>query len=253
MPRRPRLDIAGVPQHVVHIAAGNVPIFVCADDRHAYLEQLSEASLPDGCEIHAYALHSSRVQLLVTGRVPGAIARMMRRVGLAYARYANARNGRRGPCWRGRYLSCPVGGLRHILLACGHVERSAGLSGADLSVERSWSSHARNAHGANDRLVSPHPAYIALGDNPGERMHRYRSIVEQSCEIDAALALHTRQGRAWGSDDFLQDVAAVLGVNAPARPPGRPRKILRHPDAALPTVFLSPFLLTDRTSLVETL
>jgi putative transposase len=236
----------------MQVGAGASPVFVCEDDRRVYLQQVYEASRLDGCEIHAYALAPSRVQLLVTGHMPGAVARMMRRVGLAYARYANARDGRRGSCWRGRYLSCPVGGYRHIMLACGHVERSAGHPPGASHAHRSWSSHAHNAHGATDRLISPHPAYVALGDGPAERTRRYRELLAQSREIDGALAMHTRQGRAWGSEDFLQDVAAVFGVRQPARPPGRPRKILRSAHA-LPAFFLSPFLLTDWMPFVETL
>lgn len=224
MPRQPRLDIAGVPQHVMQIGSGDTPVFACADDRHAYLDMVYEASRADDCEVHAYALASSRAQMLVTGRTPGAVARMMRRAGLAYARRANARDGRRGACWRGRYQSCPVGGDRYILLACGHVERSAGPDPRSTPGDTLWSSHARNAHGADDPLVSPHPAYVGLGGSPGERMYRYRGLFEHSGEIDVELAMHTRQGRAWGSDDFLQEVAATLGARPPARPPGRPRK-----------------------------
>jgi putative transposase len=205
--------------------ASETPVFSCADDCREYLDLLLDASRVDRCEIHAYALASSRVQLLVTGRAPGAVARMMRRVGLGYARHANARDGRRGACWRGRYLSCPVGGHRHILLACGHVERSVGLDPQAAPDGRLWSSHAHNAHGLDDRLVRSHPAYAALGINRDERRNRYRELVAQSVAIDQALAMHTRQGRAWGSEAFLRGVAAVLGVPVSARPPGRPRKV----------------------------
>ena len=252
MPRQPRLDIAGVPQHVMQVGASDAPVFTCPDDCRAYLDLLLDASRLDGCDIHAYALAPSRVQLLVTGRAPGAVARMMRRVGLGYARYANARDGRRGACWRGRYLSCPVGGHRHILLACGHVERSVGPDAQASSRDHHWSSHAHNAHGVDDLLVHRHPAYAGLGANRGERLHRYRQLAAQSEAIDEVLAMHTRQGRAWGSDAFLQGVAAVLGVQVSARPPGRPRKALAiiH---ALSIFFLSPFLLTDWSHLVETL
>jgi len=252
MPRQPRLDIAGVPQHVMQLGASDAPVFSCEDDCRAYLDLLFDASRMDDCDIHAYALAPCRVQLLVTGRAPGAVARMMRRVGLGYARYANTRDGRRGACWRGRYLSCPVGGHRHILLACGHVERNVGTDAQASLGDRLWSSHAHNAHGLDDQLVQPHPAYTGLGANRGERLHRYRKLVEQSEAIDEALAMHTRQGRAWGSDAFLQGVAAILGVPVSARPPGRPRKALATVHA-LAIFFLSPFLLTDWISLVETL
>lgn len=33
MPRLARLDIAGVPQHVMQIGAGDTPTFACADDK----------------------------------------------------------------------------------------------------------------------------------------------------------------------------------------------------------------------------
>jgi putative transposase len=236
----------------MQIGAGDAPTFACADDCWTYLEYLSEASRGDGCEIHAYALAPSRTQLLVTGPVPGAVARMMRRVGLAYARHANARDGRRGACWRGRYLSCPVGGQRHILLTCAHVERSARHGPHTLHADHAWSSHAHNAHGRHDPLVSLHAAYVALGVSPDERLHRYRELVAQSHEIDEALDMHTRQGRAWGSERFLRRVATVLGEHRPARPRGRPRKKPKATDR-LASFFLSPFLLTDWLAFVETL
>ena len=66
MARQPRLDLPGIPQHVVQRGNNRLPCFLDADDRHRYLHLLGEALLDTGCALHAYVLMDNHVHRLVT-------------------------------------------------------------------------------------------------------------------------------------------------------------------------------------------
>jgi len=42
-----------------------------------------------------------------------------------------------------------------------------------------WSSRGHNALGADQALIKPHAAYLALGDTKGSRCERYRTLVAE--------------------------------------------------------------------------
>jgi putative transposase len=66
MPRRPRLHLNGVPLHIVQRGHNPQPCFFAEADCHAYLHWLGEALKRVGALLHAYALMTNRVHLLVT-------------------------------------------------------------------------------------------------------------------------------------------------------------------------------------------
>lgn len=53
MARQPRLDLPGIPQHVVQRGNNRLPCFLDDHDRHCYLHLLREALLSTGCALHA--------------------------------------------------------------------------------------------------------------------------------------------------------------------------------------------------------
>ncbi|KFN41760.1 transposase, partial [Arenimonas oryziterrae] len=61
MPRTPRLDIAGVAQHVVQRGNDRQPCFFRELDYLRYLQELREAALKLDCRIHAYVLMTNHV------------------------------------------------------------------------------------------------------------------------------------------------------------------------------------------------
>ena len=68
--------------------------------------QLREALLANGCRLHAYVLMDNHVHLLVTPAAPGATSRMMQWLGRQYVGQFDARHGRTGTLWEGRYKAC---------------------------------------------------------------------------------------------------------------------------------------------------
>lgn len=81
MARQPRLDLPGIPQHVVQRGNDRHACFASETDYLHYLQKLREASIKHDCAIHAYVLMTNHVHLLLTPATTGAISRMMQTLG----------------------------------------------------------------------------------------------------------------------------------------------------------------------------
>ena len=65
MARLPRLDLPGIPQHIVQRGNNRLPCFLDDEDRARYRQLLREALLASDCRLHAYVLMDNHVHLLV--------------------------------------------------------------------------------------------------------------------------------------------------------------------------------------------
>jgi putative transposase len=77
MPRRPRLHLDAVPRHIVQRGHNPQPCFFAEEDYHAYLHWLGWALKREGALLHAYALMTNHVHLLVTPERGESVARIM--------------------------------------------------------------------------------------------------------------------------------------------------------------------------------
>ncbi len=73
----PRLDLPGIPQHIVQRGNDRQACFADAADDLRYRQALHEAVLRYDCALHAYGLMANHVHLLATPREPGGVSRMM--------------------------------------------------------------------------------------------------------------------------------------------------------------------------------
>ena len=227
MPRPSRLDLPGVPQHVVQRGNDRQPCFFAEGDYLRYRTELRELALREGCAIHAYVLMTNHVHLLLTPMTAGAVARLMQSLGRRYVRYINDRYHRTGTLWEGRYKSCLVDD-GHYLLRCHRYIELNPLRAAMVTDpgDYRWSSHRRNADGAHDPLVSPHSAYLALSHDPAQRQAIYRALVMETIDLTEveAIRAHVQRQHAYGTDRFRAAIEAQLGRSAGPQKIGRPRK-----------------------------
>ena len=77
MPRLPRFELAGQPQHVIQRGNNREPVFAHEDDYAVYLDALTGACARFGCAVHAYVLMTNHVHLLVTPTGDTGIGRVM--------------------------------------------------------------------------------------------------------------------------------------------------------------------------------
>jgi putative transposase len=84
MPRRPRIQIDGVPLHIVQRGHNRGACFFDDQNRHAYLGWLHDASQRERSHLHAYALMTNHVHLLLTPEEASSVPRLIISVGRRY-------------------------------------------------------------------------------------------------------------------------------------------------------------------------
>lgn len=227
MPRPPRLDFPGLPLHVVQRGNDRQACFFDDRDRLLYLQVLREAAVREQVAVHAWVLMSNHVHLLVTPAVSGGASRMMQCVGRRYVLALNRRWRRSGTLWEGRFKSVLVDSGDYVLACYRYIELNPVRAHmVARASDYPWSSHAANAGHADDGLVQPHPAYLALAANTDLRSTRYREWLAAGSgrEETDDIRRHTAQQRCWGSEDFRRLIEARTGRCLRLQPPGRPRK-----------------------------
>jgi len=227
MARLPRFDLPGIAWHIVQRGNDRQACFVDDADYLRYRQELGEAALKQGCELHAYVLMTNHVHLLVTPHEAGAASRMMQAVGRRYVGGFNARYRRTGTLWEGRFKSALVDSADYLLTCYRYIELNPVRAGmAATPGDYRWSSHRRNAHGEQEPRITPHAEYLSLGADDSERQQAYRALFARSPEaadLDA-LRAHTQQNKAWGSGRFQRQIEALTERAAGLAPRGRPKR-----------------------------
>jgi putative transposase len=224
MPRRPRINLAGYPQHVVQRGHNREACFFADEDYLFYLHWLREGAKKYGCDIHAYALMTNHVHLLMTAQRPDAIARLMQSLGRRYAQYVNKIYHRSGGVWEGRYNASLIDAEAYLLTCYRYIELNPVR--ADMvrdPGEYRWSSYRWHGHGEHNELITEHPLYTALGSSETERKASYRALFR--AHLDEAALDEIRKassrGLPLGSDRFREQVEAAIGRRVGLRPRGR--------------------------------
>ncbi|MEP6899412.1 MAG: transposase, partial [Rhodanobacter sp.] len=225
MARQPRLDLPGLPQHVVQRGNNRLPCFLDDADRHRYLTLLGEALIDTGCKLHAYALMDNHVHLLATPPEIGALARLMQKLGRGYVGQFNARHRRTGTLWEGRYKANLVDSSSYVLHCHRYIELNPVRARmTDDPLAYPWSSCATHCGLRQAAILSPHPEYTALASTPEARAEAYRQLLHQALSDEDLTAIRTylQQQRALGRDDFRAMVEAKTQRFADVRPAHRP-------------------------------
>lgn len=227
MPRPLRIDLIDLPQHVVQRGNDRQPCFLDESDYHFYRTELRLMAAREGCEVHAYALMTNHVHLLVTPREKGAVSRTMQSLGRRYVRYFNDRLLRTGTLWEGRYKTSLVGDGVYLMNCHRYIELNPVRARmVHDPANYPWSSHATLALGTQDPLVSPHPYYLALSDSPAVRQRMYRELVLSGLDQSEVEVIRSNLHRqhAYGTASFRREVEARSGVAVAPQRVGRPSK-----------------------------
>jgi len=228
MPRRPRLALPNVPQHIIQRGNNRQVCFVADEDYRFYLDWLGDYASKTGCHIHAYVLMTNHVHLLVSAERGGAPGELMKALGQRYVQYFNRTYRRSGSLWEGRYRSCLTQAEDYLLACQRYIELNPVRAGiVPHPAEFRWSSYRANAQGEPDALVQPHEVYHALGANAEDRQAAYRELFRH--ELESGLVDEIRRATngnfALGGERFGEEIAAVLGRRVTPGKSGRPRKV----------------------------
>lgn len=229
MPRRPRLSLPNVPQHLIQRGNNRQACFFADEDYRFYLEWLTEYASKTGCQIHAYVLMTNHVHLLLSAEHAGAVGMLMKALGQRYVQYVNRTYRRSGTLWEGRFRSCLTQDAAYLLTCQRYIELNPVRAVmVEHPAEYRWSSYRANAQGEPDALLRPHLLYSALGSDAASRQAAYRELFR--FELEPGLVDEIRQATngnfALGDERFAEEMAVALGRRVTPGQSGRPRKKL---------------------------
>lgn len=226
MPRPHRLNIPGYPYHVVQRGNNRGACFFAERDYVFYLKCVERAAQKFECAVHAYALMTNHVHLLLTPAHKDSLQKLMQSVGKRYVYYINKRYDRTGRLWEGRYRPFIVEEDSYLLACYRYIELNPVRAGLAIAPEHyPWSSFAANGLGRRNSLVSPHETYLALSAAPEKRPQEYRLLFAEDDQlpIDELIECRTSEVRVIGSRRFRSKIETLTGQELEPGKRGRPR------------------------------
>jgi len=227
MPRRTRLNLTDVSQHIIQRGNNRQATFFAEEDYRFYLDCLLDAARKYGCSIYAYVLMTNHVHLLASARGPHGLSCMMQHLGRRFVQYINHVYRRSGTLWEGRFKASLVDTETYFLRCCRYIECNpvrAGMVGDPADYR--WSSYRTHALGGPDKLVSSHEQYERLGQNAEERQGAYRELFRSELQPKQIEEVRNTVNKGWplGNERFKDEIERAL--RRAARPPkrGRPTK-----------------------------
>ncbi len=122
MPRRPRTHLNEVPLHIVQRGHNREACFYAKEDYHAYLHWLGEALKKECYTLHAYALMTNHVHLLLTPKQAESVPRRIIALGRRYVQYINKTYPCTGTLWDSRYKSSLIQAEAYLLSCQRYIE-----------------------------------------------------------------------------------------------------------------------------------
>lgn len=229
MPRRKRLQVAGLPTHIIQRGNNRQACFFADDDYVFFLDHLALLSKRFRCALHAYVLMTNHFHLLLTSELEQGPSLLMKFLGQRYVQYANRTYRRSGSLWEGRFRSSLVQTDRYLLGCYRYIEMNPVRANiVKHPIEYPWSSYSANAEGRPVAWLTPHGEYLALGLDEERRRAAYRGLFDSELdrELLRDIRVSTHGGYAIGTNRFREEIECALKLSATPRGPGRPREIV---------------------------
>ena len=209
------------------------PCFFAEADYGGYLHWLAAAPGDAQCALHAYALMTNHVHLLVTPRRVALVPKLLIALGRRYVQHINATHQRTGTLSDSRYKSSLIDAASYLLTCMRYIELNPVRAGMVRDpADFRWTSYRANGLGHSNRLLTPHAVYAGLGQDDSARRAAYRDLfrLELDREVVSDIRLALDRGNPLGNQRFREAIERKPGRACLARPRGRPRLSERHPD-----------------------
>jgi putative transposase len=217
MPRTARAARGGYCYHVINRGNERAEVFHCEDDYHAFASLLRQACARVEMRVIGYCLMPNHFHCLLWPPGDKDMAQWMDWLLTTHAARYRKRYGGSGHVWQGRYKAFPIEQDDHLLTVLRYVERNA--LRANL-VERAgdwpWSSLPEWV--AQPALPWLDPGPVARGPDWLQHVNEARTEAEL-----ARVRRSVRRGAPYGSEPWVKQTAAALGLEFTMRSRGRPR------------------------------
>lgn len=226
MPRLTRLDIPNIPQHLVQRGNNRQPIFFDEDDYCCFLDYLREGLSKYSCQLHAYALMTNHVHLLVKPNETGAVSGLMQSLGRRYVRSINSKYRRTGTLFEGRFKSSLIDSESYLLACMRYIELNPVRAGiVDKPDDYAWSSYRQHVNEQAANWLTEPEEFLRLAASADLRAEAYRELFNIPLKLIELEQIrnHLNKNCALGTDRFQKEIEAVAGRRAAIVKQGRPR------------------------------
>jgi len=219
MPRPHRFLPGGFVYHVINRANDKARIFRSERDFESFLGLMRRALAEVPVPVCAFSVMPTHWHLVLWPRYDGAVSALVHRLCTLHAvqHRRSARSVGHGHVYQGRFRSFPVEGSRHYYAVVKYVEANALRARlVDRAEAWRWSSLYDRTHESS--IVTAGPLEL-----PGD----WLEVVNSPFRLDVLEALRgcARTSRPYGSERWVTETAANLGITQTLRPRGRPRLI----------------------------
>ena len=235
MARLPRLNLPGVPQHVIQRGNNREACFFEEQDYKVYLSKLEEYAKKLSVAVHSFVLMTNHVHLLLTPKTANGVSQLMQSLGRYYVGYINHKYKRTGTLWQGRYKSTLVGSDQYLLTVSRYIELNPVRARMVAHpAEYPWSSFHRNAMGVPIQLITPHEIYQTLAKTDKTRQKRYLALFDAMIPEYTLKEIRNSVNYAWvlGDERFKKQIEKKTGRPVSPRKRGGDRKSKRYRDCA---------------------
>jgi putative transposase len=212
------------------------PCFFAEEDYHACPHWLGEALKKEHCTLHAYALMTNHVHLLLTPKDAEAVPRLIIGLGRRYVQYINTTYRRTGTLWDSRYKSSLIQADTYLLACQRYIELNPVRAAmVDDPAHYRWTSYRTNALAQTSAILTLHELYRALGKTDEERQSSYRALFRTQLDREAIdnIRLALNQSQPLGNERFYQHIEKMTGQRREGKLRGRPRVAQDDSNAAV--------------------
>ena len=128
--------------HITSRSAGKIALFEDDEDRRHYLRLLKVAKEETAVSVLSWVLMTDHVHLVIdTGDDPSRISTFMHMINSRYTRYFNAKTGRVGTLFQGRYWSKPITSDAQLIATVHYVHMNPEAANICPMRTYRWSSY----------------------------------------------------------------------------------------------------------------
>lgn len=233
MARMPRLEVPGLVHWVGLRGNNGSAIFSCEQDYQDALNFARQAQQLFPVQVLGFCLVPSAMHWLLRPQQDRALSLWVQQLARRFVRSINARHGRTGTLFEGRFRSGILQEQTHLLpcmwaldsepVRLGLVEQAQDWAYSSAAWYVGRPAAHQGLHGVQlGSLLSAAPEVWALGNTPYEREARYAQGLQQA--YTPAWMASLQAGWAVGDAPFLAQLQADAGRRVQRAARGRPRK-----------------------------
>ncbi len=217
MGRAWRIEYEGALYHVLSRGNERREIFYGDDDRRMFMATLGDMAERFEIDLYAYVLMSNHYHLLLRTRRPN-LSRAMQWFGVTYTNRFNAKNGRIGHLFQGRFKTMLVESDAYLVRLSFYIHRNP-LRAALVTrlADHRWSSCQAYAYGEKPPHWLRTEEILGHFQDPRDRHAAYREEMQRYSQEEARLWEDLRHGFILGTKNFVEVIRRRFLPEAPKR------------------------------------